>query len=754
MPSTPSTPCSSPAVRQWGRLLALVAGAVGLLMAAAVPSAVADTCPNAVLRAENGSTSLPDCRAYEMVSPPYKQGFTIDPKSFADGIVSYQSTGNFAGNAQTSLVNNYHAVRSAAGWITSALAPPRVAYNAAGNPAQAESADLGSSLWLLAPSDQQVELDLYLRGPNGVFQSVGPDLIPDFQPGVEATSSDLSHVVFNSGVPSSPLREYVGTGNAGPPRPVSVDNIGQQTAPNTCISGMSADGRVIAWTSGCQIGVPRLWARVAGSATVEVSRSECTRTSGDVGGPCNGTSAATYAGSSADGSRLFFTTNQQLINADTDATSDLYACDIPAGAPAPVGSANGCDRLVQVSGAATGADVDRVIAISKDGSRVYFVAKGVLADNVGVGDVVATPSVDNLYLWERDAAHPSGQTRFVVGLAPAGNDLAQAELTPDGRYLVFTSANALVAAGPGADIDGGARDVYRYDAERGTIVRVSTATSGGGGNSTFDARVGDSIQAFAPMTDDGSSIVFETGEALSPSDTDGVGDVYVWHDGQVSLISTGGGKALWISPTGRDVFFSTNVPLVATDGDVNGDIYDARVDGGFNLTTSEPCSGAECRGRQSVTPDLADPPAPQSLFRGPLVVAPAFSVKTVTAAQRKRLAATGKVALTVTSNAAGTISAKATAKVKGKATKVASGRRTLAVPGTESIGLVLSRLARAQLADLGRLSVKVAVDHSKVALDRYVTLALVHPKARKKANSSQAWPGGYGGVAGDRYLLS
>lgn len=418
-----------------------------------------------------------------------------------------------------------------------------------------------------------------------------------------------------------------------------------------------------------------------------------------------------------------------------------------------MGSANGCEQLTQVSGTASGADVDRVTAISDDGSRVYFVAKGALADNVGVGDVGPTPGGSNLYLWERDAAHPSGQTKFVAGLT-AGNDLAQVQLTPDGRYLVFTTTNKLVTSGSGADGDS-ARDVYRYDAELKVMARVSTTVSGSGGDSTFDANLGGVLGRLAPISEDGSSIVFETGEALSPSDTNSVSDVYLWHEGRVSLISAGGGSALWISPSGRDVFFTTNVPLVASDGDVNGDIYDARVDGGFNLATSEPCSGPECRGRQSLAPDLVEPPAPQSVLRGPLVVAPAFSVKPVTAAQRKRLAATGKVSLTVTSNAAGTISARATATVKGKkSTRVGSGRRTLAAPGTESIGMMLSRVARAQLAVQGKLSVRVAIDHSKVALDRFVTLALVHPQGRKKASSSHTLPRGYsyGGAGGDRYV--
>ena len=84
---------------------------------------------------------------------------------------------------------------------------------------------------------------------------------------------------------------------------------------------------------------------MAGTATVAVSGSECTRTAGDPGGACNSISAAGYAGAAKDGSRVFFTTRQQLVNGDTDNSNDLYACDIPPGSPPPVGAANPCASL-------------------------------------------------------------------------------------------------------------------------------------------------------------------------------------------------------------------------------------------------------------------------------------------------------------------------------------------------------------------------------------------------------------------------
>ena len=75
--------------------------ALGVLVAG-LCSAVAmgaEGCPNEALRTELGSGLLPDCRAYEMISPPYKQGYPMFASSFsADGekAVVY-GLGNLAG---------------------------------------------------------------------------------------------------------------------------------------------------------------------------------------------------------------------------------------------------------------------------------------------------------------------------------------------------------------------------------------------------------------------------------------------------------------------------------------------------------------------------------------------------------------------------------------------------------------------------------------------------------------------------------
>jgi hypothetical protein len=716
--------------------------AVGLLFAiglAAAPVATADMCDNALLRAQTGSAALPDCRAYEMVTPPYKQGFPpVEPRFSDDGIVGFGSQGSFAGNTNGVLLGiTYLATRSSAGWITTAPSPPEASYDTHTTGLFGESADLRRKVWLMSRRDVPGDaFGFWLRGPDGGFTRIGDDLaISGSQPGLRGASDDLTHIVFNYGLAGgsavTALREYVGTGNSGLAREVSVDNLGQPTPGETCPGNTSGDGRVIVYTAGCHGGIEQVWARIGGSVSVAVSGSECTRTASDLGGPCNGVSAAKLGGMADDGSRVFFTTRQQLVNGDTDAGNDLYACDIPAGVPAPVGSANPCATLRQVSGTAVNAQVENVVAVSEDGSRVYFVAQGVLASNVGVGDVGALAGAANLYVWERDGGDPAGQTRFVARLAD--NDTTQggtlAQMTPDGRYLLFVTASSLVTEGPSADTDG-VPDPYRYDASTGAMVRVSTSVPGGGGD---DPGFSAGLARRSSMTADGSTVIFGTSEALSRDDTNGVGDVYSWRDGQVSLISAGaqGGSPVGITPSGRDIFFETAAPVLPADRDLIGDIYTARVGGGFTPRPPVACSGDGCQGLLSDAPGLAGPRSGLSGDSDPVDVGAVLSLRAVTAAQRRRLAATGKLTLTVKANKAGRVTATARAKIDGRSVAVGSGRQTMTTPGSVAVKLKLSRNAQSRLAVRGRLTVRVVVSHSKASRGRSVTLKLTRARAQR-----------------------
>ncbi len=691
--STSSHPTGSKRGRGTGAT-ALVAIVFGLMISLiTVPVATADECPNTRVRFLTNSTGLPDCRAYEMVSPPYKQGFPITaPIRFTDdGVMSFRSLGVFAGNAMAGPANLYHARRSAVGWVTSSLDPPGSIYEtSAGANATGvidESSDLRWSLWRMYRRDSASPvLGFWLRGPDGVFTRVGDGV---FTSG--GSAGDLSHVIVGTS-------EYVRTGSAWLVRPVAVDNDGLSVA--NCLREISPDGRVIVFARGCDGGVDsQLWARVGGSASVEVSGSECTREADDVGGLCNGASPVVYGGGALDGSRLFFTTTRQLVNGDVDQTSDLYACDIPDGVPVPVGVSNPCDALTEVSGAASGARVENVVSVSEDGSRVYFVAQGVLADNLDVSGVGALAGAENLYVWQRDSGHPAGQTRYVARLRD-GNDLTRAQMTPDGRYLLLVTTNKLTS-----DDTDDAKDAYRYDAVTHVIVRVSSSVAGGGGN-THNPGSDVSIPAEPAVSADGSTVIFDTAEALSLSDVNGVDDVYSWRDGQVSLISAGGGNAVGVTPSGRDLFFRTAAQVLGADGDANADLYDARLGGGFAPTkVKDPCF--ECQGSPTPPPALLGPGSLNSSDSGNVKLGKrsSISLKRVSAKSRKAAARSGVLPVSVKSNSAGKLSLSARASMGRVARKTVRVRKA----GTVKIRLRLSDAARQRLRNGSSLRITLSV---------------------------------------------
>jgi hypothetical protein len=653
-------------------------------------------CPNEALREENNSLALPECRAYEKVTPGGKEGFPAELADYtADTVLFSSYAGNLAGSGTADAIypSLYVTDRTAAGWETtpnlngpggSMSSPPYNAIFKVDTVFPHYSADFRSSLWLFPRKGEPSDREIWLRRPDGSLASVGRGCIANCVDGgvdpLVGASDDLSHIVYGGFPAWGPgVYEFVGTGND-EPRRVDLDNSGAPIS--TCKrragtgtveavtaggrNAVSADGRVIFVTSvGCTgtAGPPanEVWARVNGTTSFDVSGSQCNRTVADPGGVCSAPAPTTctnegagretcespsdahFQGAAADGSRVFFTTAQQLVNGDTDQTNDLYACDIPSGTPTPVGEANPCDALREVSGATIGADVENAYAISPDGSTAYFTAKGVLADNEDALGNTAQAGDRNLYAWRTDSAHPDGQTRFLARLTDSGRGPSQEapQTTPDGRYLVFLTATPLLPT----DTDE-AIDVYRYDAESGLLSRVSTRLTGVGGNGEFDVQIS-SLSATpsgqfrarhvnSAISDDGQKVVFSTPEPLSPVDGNDAKDVYLWTPAGVSLITTGsvgGGEALRlngsgtaaISSSGRDIFFATAGKLVASDGDQSGDVYDARVDGGF--TNPPPrCSGESCqppaptppslRGPGSGQPSSGNPPQPKPCPKG------------------------------------------------------------------------------------------------------------------------------------------
>jgi hypothetical protein len=566
----------------------------------------AEICPNQALRV-GPSAALPDCRAYEQVSPPNKEGSNSSPLGFTpDGEhVSLYGTGAFAGSPRGG-ANSYVATRTEDAWTARPLNPvlpasvPNSVLGPAGTPNQDGSEAVLSTIDPLVPEDINHQTDYYRSRSDGSLEWISRPTAT-FPPGANTTSftwfgaatDDLSHVVFQQTsriVPAAANMDSFAYGlyewANGSLRLVNLDSQGELLNPYGAALGsgvaafnghaLSRNGERIFFTSPASVqptpppfDIKRIYLRESGQTTTEISASQCTETA------CEGPPRdALYQGAAADGSVAFFLSDAQLTNGATPG-GGLYRYQVNGGALTLLAP-----------------DVEGVVGNSDDGSRVYFVSTAKL----GPG---ATPDSDNLYLFDAR----TNATTFIATLNPSDNFVwsgenngRQSGVTPSGNDLVFATAAPLAAGYDNA----GHKEIYRYDLPTGSLACVSCLPAGTPAQA--DASFSDGAY-LKNMSADGSYVFFQTTAALLPQDKNGKVDVYEWHDGTVSLISSGtspvDSKFAGTNSSGRDALFSTWERLAPSDVDGHMDAYDARVDGGFSDSSTPPppsCSGEGCRG--------------------------------------------------------------------------------------------------------------------------------------------------------------
>ena len=299
------------------------------------------------------------------------------------------------------------------------------------------------------------------------------------------------------------------------------------------------------------------------------------------------------------------------------------------------------------------------MAISPDGTHVYFIAQGVLSEQPNSQQQKAQDGANNLYAFEHDEAHPNGHLTFITTLPPADEQafsgasewsqgIGLANVTPDGRFLVFLSHGALTPDDTRPQA-GAPAQVYRYDAQTATLIRISIGEHGyndNGNAGTTDAGIASAGEhgwalgvgpgrADPTMSHDGQYVFFESPVALAPGALDDIQvatsnqgkaeyaeNIYEYHDGNVSLISDGKDttahvgifsnavELLGTDATGANVFFATDDQLTPQDTDTQRDYYDARI-----CTETEPCptpppATTPCTEEACHTPTPPTPPTP------------------------------------------------------------------------------------------------------------------------------------------------
>ncbi len=594
-------------------------------------------CPNEALRG-GFSAALPDCRAYELVTPASKQSAQPDTGNVGAASVldgndaaeegnrySYISLEVMPGSQSAGL--EFIATRGAGGWSSQDAVPlqsytgDRCSYYPATRVLQ-YSADLSSTVLVynsandsghpnhregceaeiqaVAPGEPLGAQNLLLRNDvDGSYQLINltPPGITPTEAEFVAASANLSLVVFDerAKLTSEALDNTVNTyeWREGVVRLVKFALPSGAPVAGSLVS-ISPDGSDVFFTAD-----GNLYVRLnGGERTVQVD--EARGGSGPGGG-------GSFAGVTADGSQVFFSDEASAgLTSDTVAGSgaNLYRYDIDT---------HQLSDLTPVSGANAG-----FAGIGEDGSYVYFHSEGVLSGSQAnqLGETAESGKA-NLY------ADHDGAITFVMH---GGGGV----MSSNGAVLGFESRGNLT----GYD-SAGNTEIYLYSAAANRFECASCNPSGeapAGG-----VEFGPSPSARHWVSNNGQ-VFFETSEALLPQDTNGVSDVYEFDfDSGLHLISSGTSSSesllLPATPSGNDVFFLTRQALVPRDNSQEANkIYDARVDGGFPETALPPaCTTADaCRAASEPQPPIYGEPTSQT-FAGAGNVSVAPSAATVKA---------------------------------------------------------------------------------------------------------------------------
>ncbi len=494
-----------------------------------VATADAEACPNEALRTELGSGSLPDCRAYEMVTPPYKEGYPLfafryaanGEKAIVGGLANLAGA---SGAGEAPLEGDlYIDARTQSGWQLSPLNAPLSEF--VGQIPLGYEAAKGLTLWdQHTPAQSSTTRNMYIRSATGGYSLVGPLTVPFASEEEEendyistreihydqpvATTSDFGHIVLSAIAPedywpfdetygsAGSLYEYSGLDNT---EPILVGVRGGKKGSREVISGcgtllggwagggstynaLSADGESVFFTATVCEGRPaEVYARLHGSLvspgvakTVDVSGSECNPA-------CSGeASGKNFEGASEDGGIVFFTSTQKLTNDAVDGAASGNAAEGRGCARTPEGF-GGCNLYVYNFGKpgvecqefgkclslVGGGEVLGVAGIAEDGQRVYYVKR-------------ASGNMPDLYVY--DVA--TGESKLVATLSFTGEEEETiwqrvfrhpVEVSgEDGRFLLFVSATP----GLTADDHASTPQLFEYDAVTGELVRVSKGEDG------------------------------------------------------------------------------------------------------------------------------------------------------------------------------------------------------------------------------------------------------------------------------------
>jgi hypothetical protein len=651
------------------------------------------------------SGRLPDCRAYEQVTPTDKHGANVQGSinliqaSGAGDRITFFLAAGLPTTGGSSRLGAYIASHGPTGWSSDGLTPPTGPFGDARPLGWSD--DLTASASVIADGGTAT---VYLRDSATATFQPGP--VSSTQAGLLTESAlagfaaDPSHLLFETRAGLLPaaapfqfnlydldhgVLTLAGRIPAGAATscddasgPACVGAAGgsfagaYNWAERGCNGGVfggaecyyythdtvSRDGSRVFFTTA---DTRQLYVREDATATAKVSASQ--RTTPDP----NGQKPAAFMAATEDGSKVFFTSCGKLTDDSTAFSTasdscrefggfpranfqgeDLYSYDVESGELTDL-------TVDSDAGDPRGAEVQGVLGASPDGSHVYFAANGVLAPGASRGDcsVVSFQGACNIYL-----AH-GGTITFVarvegdfdaLNMFPMFSEQSGAVKTSrvaaDGTLLLSstesltgydnTEPTERTCGNPaGHDL---CRELFRYspgDEELSCVSCNPTGTPGGDAALElprgFLADPPRSAFLIHNLSADGARVFFNSTDALLPTDTNGVNDVYEWEaEGSGSCDAAGGCIYLLSSGTSPDpsyfadasadgdhAFIFTGQQLVPGDRDELVDIYDAGVGAGLasqHVLAPPTCAGAAC---QVNPPPPPDQPASSATFSGP-----------------------------------------------------------------------------------------------------------------------------------------
>jgi hypothetical protein len=392
---------------------------------------------------------------------------------------------------------------------------------------------------------------------------------------------------------------------------------GKGQAPNFS-NAISTDGSRIFWTD-TEGGISTVYVLEDGTTTERVSGPE----------------PAEYWSASPDGRYAFYTEGGSLWRFDTEENTSHRL------------TPEGSEVLGVIGTNQSGED--------EDGAYLYFVANAELTtaanargEKAVLGSCPASGETCNLYLLHNK------ETTFIARLSSSDDELSAAqqtsaadtgdwhaslggrvaELTPDGRALVFQSIRELT--GPRNESGPPQPAVYVYSAETGELDCAScspTLASYSSESETLFSKLPESGEAetYSPtyISEDGTRVFFDDERPLTGQAINGIQNVYEWErpatsgdnndtcssqeaspaTGGCTFLLSGGESELdsfliGAGSTGNDVFFEHTGSLGGVEAPADdNEIYDARVNGGF------PQVALGCL-TESCPPTAAPPSAP------------------------------------------------------------------------------------------------------------------------------------------------